>query len=84
MKKNKKNADRLIVLDKGSIVEIGTHKELVDKKGYYYQPIRKYWIDETKQNPIEVALKEIQSKLNDEKEKLKNIVGNLNVIADCL
>ena len=32
-----KNADRLIVLDKGNIVEIGTHKELIDKKGYYYQ-----------------------------------------------
>lgn len=32
-----KNADRLIVLDNGSIVEIGTHKELIDKKGYYYQ-----------------------------------------------
>ena len=32
-----KNADRLIVLDKGSIVEVGTHKELIDKKGYYYQ-----------------------------------------------
>ena len=32
-----KNADRLIVLDNGNIVEIGTHKELIDKKGYYYQ-----------------------------------------------
>ena len=32
-----KNADRLIVLDKGSIVEVGTHKELIDKKGYYYE-----------------------------------------------
>ena len=32
-----KNADRLIVLDNGKIVEIGSHKELIDKKGYYYQ-----------------------------------------------
>ena len=32
-----KNADRLIVLDKGYIVEIGTHKQLIEKKGYYYQ-----------------------------------------------
>lgn len=32
-----KNADRLIVLEQGNLVEIGTHKELLAKKGYYYQ-----------------------------------------------
>lgn len=32
-----KNADKLIVLDKGEMVEFGTHKELLAKKGYYYQ-----------------------------------------------
>ena len=31
-----KNADRIIVLDKGAIVESGTHKELYDKNGIYY------------------------------------------------
>ncbi len=30
------NADKIIVLDKGQIVESGTHKELIDKKGMYY------------------------------------------------
>ena len=29
-------ADRIIVLDKGSIAETGTHKELMEKKGRYY------------------------------------------------
>jgi len=33
-------ADKIIVLDKGKIVEIGTHKELVAKKGYYYELIK--------------------------------------------
>lgn len=28
--------DRIIVLDQGKIVEDGTHKELLEKKGYYY------------------------------------------------
>ena len=28
-------ADRILVLDKGSVLEIGTHKELLDKKGRY-------------------------------------------------
>jgi hypothetical protein len=56
--------------------KVQTKKTWYNKKGYYYQPIRKYWIDETKQNPIELALKEIQSKLNDEKEldKLEKVL----------
>ena len=28
-------ADKIVVLDKGEIVEVGKHKELLDKKGYY-------------------------------------------------
>ncbi|MFA6074928.1 MAG: ABC transporter ATP-binding protein [Negativicutes bacterium] len=28
--------DKIICLDKGNIVEVGTHKELLQKKGYYY------------------------------------------------
>lgn len=31
-----KNADQIVVLHKGEIVEIGTHIELVNNRGYYY------------------------------------------------
>lgn len=32
-----KNCDRIFVIEKGNIVEYGTHNELVAKHGYYYQ-----------------------------------------------
>jgi ATP-binding cassette subfamily B protein len=31
-----KNADQIVVLNRGEIVEIGTHRELVAKRGAYY------------------------------------------------
>ena len=34
------HADNIVVLDKGRIVEQGTHKVLTDKKGVYYQLVR--------------------------------------------
>lgn len=35
-----KNADQIVVLEKGEIVEIGTHKELVKKKNAYYNLVK--------------------------------------------
>ncbi len=35
-----KNADNIIVLDKGSIVEQGTHEKLTAKRGYYYELVK--------------------------------------------
>lgn len=34
-----RNADRLIVLEKGKVAEIGSHAELMDRKGIYYRLI---------------------------------------------
>lgn len=31
-----RNADQIVVLDKGRVVEIGNHAQLTQKKGYYY------------------------------------------------
>ena len=35
-----KNAHQIVVLDKGKIVEVGNHKTLTDKRGYYYQLVK--------------------------------------------
>jgi ATP-binding cassette subfamily B protein len=35
-----KNADQIVVLDKGKIIEKGTHPELVDLKGNYYNLVK--------------------------------------------
>ena len=34
------NADQIVVLEKGKIIEIGNHQELVNKKGNYFELIR--------------------------------------------
>ncbi len=35
-----KHADQIVVLDEGKIVEIGTHRELVQKQGYYFDLVK--------------------------------------------
>lgn len=35
-----RNADQIVVLEKGKIVEIGTHDELIEKQGKYYRLIK--------------------------------------------
>ena len=35
-----KNADQIVVLEKGQIVEIGTHTELVRAKGAYFNLVK--------------------------------------------
>jgi ATP-binding cassette subfamily B protein len=35
-----RNADKIVVLEKGEITEVGSHHELVAERGYYYNLIR--------------------------------------------
>ncbi len=40
-----KNANRLIVLQNGKMVEFGSHEELIAKKGYYYQLVEAQYMN---------------------------------------
>lgn len=42
-----KDADEIIVLDKGVIVERGTHEELVNKKGFYKKLVQRQLMEAT-------------------------------------
>ncbi|MCX7772797.1 MAG: ABC transporter ATP-binding protein/permease [Clostridia bacterium] len=41
-----RSADRILVIDKGRIIEEGTHKKLIRKKGYYYRLYTNQLIEE--------------------------------------
>jgi ATP-binding cassette subfamily B protein len=38
-----KNADQIVVLDSGRVVETGTHEGLTRKKGKYYELVKTNW-----------------------------------------
>lgn len=39
-----RNASKIVIIDKGKILEMGTHEELLEKKGYYYEFYKKQFI----------------------------------------
>ncbi|MDR0819621.1 MAG: ABC transporter ATP-binding protein/permease [Oscillospiraceae bacterium] len=50
-----RNADRILVIDKGEIAELGTHKQLMDKRGRYYE----LYTQQFRQDMEELSLKQL-------------------------
>ena len=49
-----RNADRVIVLDKGKVVEQGTHDELCEMNGIYKKLVLRQLLVKDKENPSEI------------------------------
>ncbi len=64
-----KNCDKIIVLEQGEIVEQGTHKELISKKGKYYN----LW--EMQQGNFSVQYKEEKDKQVLEVEDMDGVMS---------
>jgi len=41
-----KNADMILVINNGEIIEMGSHEELIRKKGFYYRLYMSQFADE--------------------------------------
>ena len=67
-----RNCDLIYVLDKGEVVEEGTHEELLNKKGYYY----KLYVSQVGEIGENIKAKEIETPVEDEEPKINKESGD--------
>ena len=67
-------ADVIVVIDKGHVVEMGHHNELIDKKGLYFQMVQNQTINEECKEFVTTE-ELIQPETNSETESIANIVS---------
>lgn len=74
-------ANQIAVLDKGRVVEVGTHRELLSKGGFY---ARLYEMQFSQQpQGISIYHEEIRNRLSYEaRTRLNSIIGSLRLLAD--
>lgn len=76
-------ADQIAVLEKGCVVEVGTHKELLSKGGYYSRLYEMQFAD----NPEGFATRhsyEIRNRCYEMRTRLNNMIGSIRLLADDL
>jgi ATP-binding cassette subfamily B (MDR/TAP) protein 1 len=77
------NSDNIVVLKEGKIVESGTHRQLLDKKGYYSILVQHQMSTQDEANAIEFDDKDVEkNKKEEEREKLvlktETVIENIN------
>lgn len=79
------NADQIAVLDKGQVVEVGTHQELLDKQGLYHR-LHSMQFSETEKSEStgqKMVDYETLSKASYEaRTQLNSMIGSLRLLAD--
>lgn len=76
------NADKIAVLDKGKVVEIGTHEQLLDKNGYYSHLYSMQFSQDT-QDLVKKARNETLMNTSYEiRTRLNPMIGFLRLLVD--
>ena len=70
-----RNADKIIVLNKGCIEEIGNHEELFEKRGLYYNLVKNQEQDEPKKQEVPEETEETNRIKVDEIKKQESLVS---------
>ena len=68
-----KNADQIIVLDGGKVVEVGNHTSLIEKKGAYYNLVKNNLNLETKMETSNHSHDKIELR----SEKVRKLIGEI-------
>jgi ATP-binding cassette, subfamily B, bacterial MsbA len=71
-------ADQIAVMDQGRVVELGSHEELLAKKGYYAKLCKMQFSE--KVNPIDQS--ELATTSYEIRNRLNRLVGSLSLIMD--
>ncbi len=80
-------ADQIVVLNRGEVVEVGTHRELLEKKGYYSRLYTMQFSEQSEASLNEratLALEDAQAYSYEIRSKLNNLVGSLRLVTDGL
>ncbi len=54
-----RSADRILVIEKGRVVEEGTHKQLLRKRGYYYKLYTNQFMEEQQSRTVDERLRAV-------------------------
>ncbi|MDJ1182026.1 ABC transporter ATP-binding protein [Roseofilum casamattae] len=79
------NADQIAVLDKGEVVEIGTHHELLEKQGFYSRLYSMQFSDMDEEEAIEQPTMDYETLAKasyEARTQLNSMIGSLRLLAD--